>query len=231
MESKSNQANCCDCSRMSPVFKHLTNDELKIVNDSRIKVTYKAGENIVKQGAPLTHVISFTSGIAKVYIEGKNNKNHILHFLRPTEFLGGPGIYVDNKHHFSVTAIEDSTVCFIDIDAFKKIIKQNCDFADSFMQYISKNGIFNYEKFISLTQKNMHGRIADALIYLHNEIYFERDYNITISRQDLADFSGMSKDSAIRILKEFEKEKVVTLKNKVVKISDMNKLFHFSETS
>ena len=73
--------------------------------------------------------------------------------------MGGPGIYVDNKHYFSVTALEDSEVCFIDIHVFKDLVRKNLEFADAFMKYISKNGIFNYEKFISL-------RLLRLLLYL-----------------------------------------------------------------
>ena len=179
----------------------------------------------------MSHVISFTSGVAKVYIQGAGNRNLILQFIKPTQFLGGPGIYMDNIHYFSVSAVVDSSVCFIEINVFKKIIQENVDFAQAFMKELSKNGIFNYERFISLTHKNMPGRIADGLIYLHNEIFNEEDFKIEISRQDLADFTGMSKDSVIRTLKELSGEKIIEMKGNAIAITDLEKLERISELS
>ncbi|NQV02350.1 MAG: hypothetical protein HQ542_06880 [Bacteroidia bacterium] len=42
-----------------------------------------------------------------------------------------PGIYMDNIHYFSVSAVIDSFVCFIEINVFKQIIRENIDFASA----------------------------------------------------------------------------------------------------
>ena len=221
--------NCQLCSLKSPLFQFLKNEELQRITQTKRRVFFKTGETIVKQGAPLTHVISFTNGLAKVYIEGKNNHNLIIQFIKPTQFLGGPGIYVDSKHYFTVTAVEDSAVCFIDMVVFKDIIRKNPDFADAFLQQISRIGIFNFERFISLTQKNMPARIADGLLYLRNEIFADRNNEINISKQDLADLTGMSKDSVIRTLKELTDDQYIEVDQSKITIKDLSKLTRLSE--
>ena len=221
--------NCHLCSLRSPLFNYLGNEELENITNTKKRVYFKQGETIIKQGAPLTHVISFTNGLAKAYIEGKNNRNLILQFIRPTNFIGGPGIYVDSKHYFTVTAIEDSAVCFIDMAVFKDIIRKNPDFADAFLQQLSRNGIFNYERFISLTQKNMPARIADGLLYLQNEIFAGRNNEINISKQDLADLTGMTKDSVIRTLKELMDDQYIEVDQSKITIIDLSKLTRLSE--
>ena len=220
--------NCNFCSMKSPMFELLRKEELDLITETKKRVLFKAGETIVKQGAPLSHVLSFTSGLAKVYIEGSGNKNLILQFVKPTQFLGSPGIYVDNIHYFSVAAVKDSSVCFIEIEVFKKIIRENCDFAEAFMKDVSVNGIFNYDRFISLTHKNMPGRIADGLLYLKDNI-FTKEREIFISRQDLAEFTGMSKDSVIRTLKELAGDGILENNNGTITITDLNKLIKISE--
>jgi CRP-like cAMP-binding protein len=221
--------NCHLCSLKSPLFHFLRREELERITLTKKRVFFKAGETIVKQGAPLTHVLSFTNGLAKVYIEGKSNHNLILQFIRPTNFIGGPGIYVDSKHYFSVSAIEDSAVCFIDMEVFKEIIRKNPDFADAFLQQMSRNGIFNYERFISLTQKNMHARVADGLLYLYNEVFNDKNHEISVSRQDIADLTGMSKDSAIRTLKELSNDGLIEIDHLKIVIKDVTKLNRLSD--
>jgi CRP/FNR family transcriptional regulator len=75
-----------------------------------------------------------------------------------------------------------------------------------------------YERLISLTQKQMPGRIADVLLYLSNEIYNDNTFDISLSRQDIGDLSSMTKDSAIRILKDFESEKIILVEGKHISI-------------
>jgi len=215
----------------SPLFKVMTKEELELINTNKRQVNFKKGEIIVKQGAPMSHVISFTSGIAKVYIEGSANRNLVLRFIKPTNFLGAPGIFANQIHYSTVCAVEESSVCFIDIDIFKQVISMNTKFAEQFMELISWNGIFNYERFICLTQKNTHGRLADSLIYLHEQIFNERDYQISISRQDMAELTGMSKDSVIRTLKELYEEGVIKIDKQYIRIVEMDKLKKISQIS
>ena len=53
---------------------------------------------------------------------------------------------------------------------------------------------------------------------------------MTISRQDLADISGMSKESAIRILKEFKEEGILTVDGNIFEILNIKQLKQISET-
>ena len=89
--------------------------------------------------------------------------------------------------------------------------------------------IFNFEQVLGLTQKQMHGRIADALFYLSEKIYAKNPFNMTISRQDLADLSGMAKESAIRILKEFKEEGILEIKGNNFHIISPRQLKQISE--
>ena len=189
---------CVNCNAKSYLFTYLTTQELEMMDKGRCQVKYNAGETIRKQGAHLSHVISVTSGLCKMYLEGVESRNIILRIIKPTSFIGGPGLYADFRHHFTVTALKDTTVCFIDSNIFKEVMLTNDEFAREFMQDMSKNMIAVYNRIISLTQKQMPGRIADALIYLSDEIFESRSFDMILNKQELADFTKMSKDSVSR---------------------------------
>jgi CRP/FNR family transcriptional regulator len=192
-------------------------------------VAFKAGEIMFKQGTPSSHFVCLTSGLAKVYIEGYG-KNLILSLVRPVDYIFGPGVYIDNKHYYSVSAVEDSSACLVDTSIFKKLIRSNPDFAEDFIKRISYQTLFNFEQVISLTQKQMPGRIADALFYLSEKIYGTNPFKMSISRQDLADLSGMSKESAIRILKEFKEEGLLNVEGNMFELLNIKQLKQISET-
>ena len=220
---------CKDCNCKATIFRQLSDPELELMNTNRYEVTFKAGEIMFKQGTPSPHFLCLTTGLAKIYIEGYG-KNLILGLVKPVEYIFGPGIYVDSRHHFSASAVEDSTACLVDVNAYKQIVRGNPDFAEEFIKRVSLQAIFNFDQFISLTQKQMHGRIADALFYLSENIYCKNPFKMTISRQDLADISGMSKESAIRILKEFKEEGILNVEGSSFHIVNSKQLRQISET-
>ncbi|MCB8998546.1 MAG: Crp/Fnr family transcriptional regulator [Bacteroidales bacterium] len=216
--------NCEDCNQKSEFFRLLTPEETIILNEDRYEVQFKAGENIAKQGTNLTHIINLTSGYAKVYIEGINDRNLLLKLAGPYSILEGPGIFMDQRFHFSVTALEPCTVCFINVENFKKVLKMNMAFNTRFFEHMSAKRSMMYDKLISLTQKQMHGKIADALLYFAEDIYHSDDFELSISRQDLADMTALSKDSAIRILKELEKDGIIVIDGRRITIPKMDVL-------
>jgi len=222
-------SSCINCNCKASLVKNLKPFELDLINQNRFQVNYKAGEIIFKQGTPSPYFVCVTSGLAKIYIEGYG-KNLILCLVKPVDYIFGPGIYVDNRHYYSASAVEDSTACLVDVNIFKKLIRENPEFADEFIKRISLQSIFNFEQVISLTQKQMHGRIADALFYLSEKIYEKNPFEITISRQDLADLSGMSKESAIRILKEFKEEGILIIEGNIINIINPKQMKQISET-
>jgi CRP/FNR family transcriptional regulator len=138
--------------------------------------------------------------------------------------IGGPGLFTDYKHHVTTMAIEETHACFIEVPTLIKILEQNKDFAIGLLKWVNMHTIKNYTKYIELTQKGMHGRIAGALLYLHNEVFQAQFGEIKIVRQDLADLTAMSKESAIRILKEFKDEELIMIKGNIIVLNDLNKL-------
>jgi CRP/FNR family transcriptional regulator len=220
--------NCDKCNDKIALFVGLMNEEMEIINEKRYEVRFKVGENIIKQGTAASNLIFLTSGLAKEYIEGYDNHNLILEIIKPWNLFGGTAIYVDNRYHYSVTALEESTACFIDTMNFKKMVRINPEFTEKFMNYCGTCSTNTFERFVSITQKQMHGRIADVLIYLEEIIYNSLTFDMALSRQDIAESSGMSKDSAIRILKEFESEEIIQAGGKNISINKMDLLKEIS---
>lgn len=221
--------NCVGCNCKVTIFHKLDTAELEQINQNRYTVNYKAGEIIFKQGTPSPHFVCITRGLAKIYIEGFG-KNLILALVKPIDYIFGPGIYLDNKHYYSAATVEDSTACLVDVNIFKHLIRQNPDFADEFIKRVSLQAVHNFDQIVSLTQKQMPGRIADVLFYLSEKIYCKNPFTMTISRQDVADLSGMSKESAIRIMKEFKEEGILLVNGNLVEILNVKQLRQISQT-
>jgi CRP/FNR family transcriptional regulator len=120
----------------------------------------------------------------------------------------GPGMFVDMRHHSSLMAVTECGACFMDINAFKAVLRQNGSFHDAFLKAYSRNVLRTHNQFVFMTQKNMEGRIAEAMLYLKNDVFSGGDIKY-LSKQDFADFTGMTRESAIRVIKEFKGDGII----------------------
>ncbi len=216
-----NQYNCLDCENCFNLssFKILNEDELKTLNETRLEVTFKKGEIIYKQGTPLTHIVIIHAGLGKIYIEGPNGRNLILAYTKNNDLNGGVGVFLDQRHHSSLMAVTDCETCFIEINSFKSVFKSNTAFMEEYLREHSQRVLHIYNQFSLLTQKNMEGRMAESIIYLSDGI-FENGSIMNIPKQDFAELTAMSKESAIRVLKEFKDDGLIKIKNNSIDILD-----------
>lgn len=222
--------NCSGCELKSPLFCHLSEEELELVRANRLSVVFRKGETIRKQGTYMSHVISISAGLAKVYLEGINGRNSIINIVKPTSFIGGPGIYLDHLHHFSVTALTDTRVCFIDLGIFKTLIDNNKEFAHELLKEFSRIMLAIYNRLINLTQKQMPGRLADTLIYLYEDIFQSEVIDLYISKQDISDLSGMVKESAVKILRDFQHADIIKITDSEITLLNREALHRISRT-
>jgi CRP/FNR family transcriptional regulator, polysaccharide utilization system transcription regulator len=222
--AKENICSCIDCESAWPLFKTLTHDELKYVNSNRYEAVFKPGEIVMKQGSPASNVVFLESGIAKVYMEGQGGRNLIISIARPGRMIVGPGIYTDQRNIFTVSTLNDVRACFIDTAVIKKLVHQNSKFAEGLIVDVSKKSEYNLNRLMSMTQKKMPGRIAEILLYLADSVFERDDFTLLLSRQELADMSGMAKESVVRILKEFSNDGIVDSGCPKFRILDREKL-------
>jgi CRP-like cAMP-binding protein len=223
------QNDCNQCKKRIEVFKVLRDEDFKIIEENRYDVLYHSGETIFKQGTSFTHTICILEGLIKVYLETRKRKNFILSLIGPGEMLGSPGMFTDNMHHFSVVAVEDTLACHVERQAIEEVIRTNALFAIEMQRKSNMRDIRHYRKFRTLAQKQMPGRVAEVILYLCHDIYKSNPFNLTITRQDIADIASITKEGTIRILKDFKDAGLVSLNGNELKILNEKALINISE--
>lgn len=205
----------------SPAAQKLSDSELDAMHSNCARVQFKAGDTIIIQDALSTNVAYIKSGLVKIHIKGPI-KEKIMKIAKAPTYLCLPSTFGDKINHFSATALEPTSVCFIDITTFKNFIYQNGDFAYQIIQEMSKGELLNFHSLINNAQKQNIGRVADAILFFAKEIYNSSTFTIPISRQDLGDLLGITRESASRILTDFHNERIINIEGK--KISILNEL-------
>lgn len=214
---------CNHCFKKSPLFGLLRENELDSLNEARLEVSFKKGEIIYKQGTPLTHIVIINDGLGKIYLEGIKGRNLILNYTKRYDLNGGVGVFIDQRHHSSLMAVTDCEACFIDINAFKAVLRSNSTFMEAYMREFSQRVRHTYQQFAVLTQKNMEGRMAESILFLNDQV-FQNGVIKNVSKQDLAELTAMTKESAIRVLKEFKDDGLIEIVDHTISILDQKAL-------
>lgn len=224
MEILKNISNCKDCIYRSWAFKNLTPEELKLINKSKVEKLYRKGENIYIEGDPIHSFLYLQTGLVKLYKTEANNKEHIISIAKPKDFIGLLSIFSNQDHNYSISAIEDSVICYVELDIIKKFIKTNGDFALDFFEKISKLSDSIIKTRVDINTRQLRGRIAYMLLFFAQNIYNSNKFSLPISRKEIAELIDMSTENVIRVLSEFRKDGLIQIEGKSIEINDIERL-------
>jgi CRP/FNR family transcriptional regulator, polysaccharide utilization system transcription regulator len=228
--SMSSATSCTINSHQCRCFDTLTPDELKLLEDNSVKIRYKKREIICKQGSFVSHVMHVEQGLAKVFLEDGMH-SLVLKIIPKGNLLGLTSVSQDyNTYQYSAMAYVDSEIRQIDINIFRQLLKRNGDFAREIIEILSSNSVQIYGRFFCLTHKQAFGRLADILLCLADRIFKSPEFELPLSRKDLAELSGMSQETVIRMLKKFHDDGLIILDGKNFTVTDYNRLKRISET-
>jgi CRP/FNR family transcriptional regulator len=199
----------------------LRNQALKpaeIEKITRVKVSFKKGETLCKQGALTNHIMLLSEGLTKAYLETPHDKNYIIKIIKPFDYIGISSLCGDKTFAFSVAALQPTTVYLTEKDVMLDILSANPAFSQAVMQWYSLNFRATFEKMSCLASKQSLGRMADTLLYLSGTIFGNDMIEACISRKDLADLAGLSTESAVRILSDLKNDKIIELNRSEIHI-------------
>lgn len=192
----------------------------------RSNLRYNKGEVIFEEGSEVKGIYFVYEGTVKVHKHWGEEKELILRFAKEGNIIGHRGLGKDLVYPVSGTAIEPTTVCFVDLDFFKASLKTNYDFLYELMQFFANELKDSERNMRNLAHMSVKGRIVQALLTLEEKFGCTPDdfINLSISRQDLASFAGTTYETVFRVLNELNDEKIIHVEGKALKIIDKDLL-------
>jgi len=230
MANKIQISSCTMSSHHCRCFEKLTPEEKIFLDANSVLIHYKKREIICKQGSFVSHVMFVEKGLTKVFLEDGVN-SLVLKIIPSGNLLGLSSISEEhNTFQYSAMAYIDTEIRQIDISVFRQLLVQNINFSKEVIDILSANSIQVYGRFFCLTHKQAYGRLADILMCLSDRIFKQKEFDLPLSRKDLAELSGMSTETVIRMLKKFNDEGLISQVGKNFKIIDYERLNRISET-
>jgi CRP-like cAMP-binding protein len=202
-----------------PFIQLLDEGEREILYENSNIVRFLKKDIIFRQNTRTSHIMIIFSGLVKIFKEGRSHRQVILKLALPGNYIGLLSVMGDHIHQYSASAVEDSDVCFIDVNAFRNIIMENGKFGLNIISIISQEGLYIFNRLLNQAQKQLPGRIADVLIYFSRDVYHSSRFAFPLTRRELAELAGTTKESFIRTLSEFKNDKIIKLNGSEVEIT------------
>lgn len=212
----------------SSIFSGLEEADLKKIADISIERKYKKNMIIFLEGEPGDGFYYIKSGKIKVYRTYMDGKEHIIHIFGAGEVIGEATLFTNIPYPASAVVYEDSVVGCIKNSDLEALVKENSDLALSIIRILVRKLSLGQEKIRSLAFNDVFSRCATLLLKLAQDHGLETDSGIMIdiqlTRQELAEMAGTTRETISRAMSRFKKEKSLTEKDDRIVILNKSKL-------
>ncbi|WP_252232418.1 Crp/Fnr family transcriptional regulator [Clostridium sp. ZBS15] len=214
-------SNCCNncsgelCASKVPIFENLNNEELIEIVKTINHKEYSKGDVIFTEGNVANTLYFVNKGKIKLYKHTKDGKEQILHVLSEGDLFGELDLIKPSKYGFNSKAIVNSKICTLTKDEMKDIIMRKPEIGIKVLETVGER-LAKVENLVqNLATNDVDSRMAYLLIDLIKKYGESIEKNISIklplSREDMANYIGVTRETISRKLKKFEDEKLIKI--------------------
>ena len=205
---------------------------------SKMDELVKERTRLVK-GAALYHlgdavksIYGIRSGSLKTQVADAKGQVQITGFLLPGEILGLDGL-MDNEHLSSAIALEDSEVCMIRLDELDQLAIQLPSLQVQLRRLMSKE-ISRSHRVLMVGSLRPEQRLAAFLLNLSQRLsilgYSPYEFVLRMTREEIGNFLGLTLETVSRLFSRFGREGVIHVRQREIRILDMQALRVLSDT-
>ena len=226
-----NTCKCEGCELKSLFFEFVSNSEIESICTRKTERNYKKGDIIIHEGDEIKDFMYLKNGLVKLFRKGNNEKEQIICFALPFDFVSLLSIFSEKKYNYSVAALEDSTTCIIDLEEVKAIAAHNGKFVLNLMEKTSRVSDMIILDFLDVKEKRLFGRIAYILLFFADKVYHNNTFELPVSRKEMAEYIGMTVENVIRTLSDLRKDGIIKISGSTIEITDKDRLQRINELS
>jgi len=166
------------------------------------------------------------SGKLKCVKFDRNDREVILKLAGNGDVLGYSMMYIGvDRYEYCTICMEDSRVCFLPFQMAKNEIQGNYELLKLIAQLQYKDMVAMANIILNGSAKNVRERIGYAILILKQKFGNDAEgyIDIAITREEIANMSATTTESSIRYMSEFQKDGIIHIKKKKIKITDIRK--------
>ena len=224
-----NHFNCLSCTTPGCILKTLGEKQLSSLRDESVSMKIPINESLFHHGAPLNHILHLKAGLVKIYNGTNNSKTTNLNLRGAGSFLGIRHSLAGNYYTYSAKSVIDSEICYINKNIFHEMLCANSKFCFQILKKVSEESIMQDRKVQSLRETLLPGKVANALLFFADTIFQREEFELPVSKSDLALFIGASRERVSKTINEFDHDNIISMTGNNIKITSRNLLVQLSQ--
>jgi CRP/FNR family transcriptional regulator len=173
----------------------------------------KPEQPAVHEGDPARRVFMLTLGALKIYALLGNGRRQVTGFMFPGDFLG---VAVEDEYSFTVEALEPSELYWFSRESFDRFVEGNPSVERELYRMAAQELAAAQQQMILLGRKTAAERLASFFVNLLQRSErasgaSETRFDLPMSRLDIADYLGLTKETVSRMLTALRKARLIRL--------------------
>jgi len=202
------------------------NDLKNFVDDHGKEFKFKKGEIIFEQGKNSNYIFLLKKGIVKTHKIDENGKELTTSLLKEDDLFGYASLLQNIPYQESATAVENCELSGIVKEELKQVLQKNHKVTLELFELLSDNLSELKEQLLQMAYGSVRKKTAATILQFAEKMNPKRQDQIKISRNDLASVAGIATESLIRTLSHFNKEGLIEINGRNIKILDLASLRH-----
>lgn len=182
--------------------------ELKNFRRLGCEIRLVSGETLFDQGDTPLSVFTVTEGTLKSYRIFGDGRRQVIGFHMAGDFIGATG---DESHAFTVEAIGDCRVCAFPIRRFDDFVEDHPPMERELYIAAARELAAAQRQMVLLGRKTAIERIASFFVALSRRSKAAGIIDLPMSRSDIADHLGLTKETVSRVLADLKAMRVIRL--------------------
>lgn len=166
-----------------------------------VRMTYGRDEEIYGEGEPAEFIYRILSGAVRTYRVLSDGRRQVCDFQLAGEYFGlEPGL----DYRVTAEALTETTVLAIRRGALADLARRDNDIARELWLMSARRLERSQDHVLMLGRKNASERVAGFLVDFAGRVSAREDFELPMSRQDIADYLGLTIETVSRTFSQLE---------------------------
>ena len=210
-------------------MENLDEKHMDLMCSGKVEKEFSAGETIIKEGTRVQDFTYLKTGLVKLFRSDQSGKEQIITIAKPMDYVSLLSVFSNDRYNYSVSALEDSVTCNLKMSDVKSLINENGKLALNLLGKMSRVADTIILDSLEIRKKHLRGRVAYLLIYFSKTVFYADEFELPLTRKEMAEYVGMTTENVIRTLSEFRKDGILKIYGKTIHIANMESLQSIAE--
>ena len=187
------------------------------------KKTLQKGDYLYRKGDRFRGIIAIKAGTAKLVALDQGGNEYVTNYLLPGELLGFDALATD-QHFCSAMALETLSYCELPAEQLDALCRDVPNLLRELFRHAGETLTAETNQMM-LGKRPAEERVAGFLLNLSDRLsrrgFSATEFRLSLTRQEIGNYLGLALETVSRILKGFEEQGLIEVRNKQIRITHL----------